>query len=100
MSDIMLMGFGAIAILGFMQAKGKNPLFFADNSGSIDQATDRNSLYSIGNSDPNQPGAGPWFRKETNIPPAPTPHHEPLWGEPAMHPSSSSRLVTNFGIIN
>ena len=99
-SDLLLLGFTAMALLGYENSK-KNIykiLYWADNSGSIDNATGQNSQYSMPNQDPNLKGSNALIKATNNTPPPPPPQWYPLDGEPAMHPAPASKLVSNFGI--
>ena len=99
-SDLLLLGFTAMALLGYENSK-KNIykiLYWADNSGSIDNATGQNSQYSMPNQDPNFRGSNALIKANNELAPSPPPHWHALEGEYAAHPAPASKLVSNFGI--
>ena len=100
LTDTLLLAGAAATLIGWQNSRDSiyNVLFYADNSGSIDDVTDHNSQYSMPNQDPNFRGSNALIKSTNNIPPEPAPEWHPLDGERAMHPAGSSRLVTNFGI--
>ena len=99
-SDLLLLGFTAMALLGYENSK-KNIykiLYWADNSGNLDNATDTNSEFSMPNQDPNLKGSNKLIKANNELAPPPPPHWHPLEGEPAAHPAPTSKLVRSFGI--
>ena len=100
-SDLLLLGFTAMALLGYENSK-KNIykiLYWADNSANLDNATGQNSQYSMPNQDPNFRGSNALIKANNELAPPPPPHWHPLEGEAAAHPAPASKLVRSFGII-
>jgi hypothetical protein len=100
MTDILLLSAGALALLGYAQDKHSiwNILSQANNSGSIDQATDKNGDRSIGNIDPNLCGNGHLQRMQTDMPPLPPFYRGPLDPVFANHPGVATPLIRNLAV--
>ena len=100
MTDILLLGGAALALLGYQKHHHNifNILGWADNSGGIDNITDKKDTATIGNYSPDLCGSG-WSQAMHTLQP---PLHPPIMGHRLhpvnpTHPGAASPLITNFG---
>lgn len=101
MDGLLLTGI-ALGVVGGAPARNNiyRVLGWANNSGSIDVVTDKNSHGNaqIGNVSPNFGGMGELAALNTSRKPLPPPQMAvPLHGVQTSHPNETSSLITNFG---
>ncbi len=98
--DKLILAGATLAILGY--GKSKNNVFdilsIANNSGSIDQATDKKDSGGIGNYSPDLCGSGAWQRMSSEMPPLPVYKEGPLDPVTPNHPGVATPLVRNLAL--
>jgi hypothetical protein len=100
MADLAVLALATYATLGFTEAQHNifNILSIANNSGSLDQATDKKGSATIGNVDPNLSGNGLMQWMHTMMPPLPVYKKGPLEAVTPNHPGMSTPLIRNLAV--
>ena len=98
--DTIVLAVATAAVLGYV--KSQNSIFdilsISNNSGSIDQATNKKDSGGIGNYDPNLCGSGMWQTLSTDMPPLPLYKKGPLDSVGPNHPGVATPLIRNLAL--